>query len=697
MALSPVILQMGSDKKASIEKLFEGWAKAFNHSWKFIDRYKCLPLPNWCRNIVMTKDTPLSFSIPDETGQDEGICSLAVTQFLIDKHNEVIEKVGKLFNKNVENTPIEISSRFVSKHHLIVFNIEEELVSVIAESKLNEPTLTSNNTNGDKQKSSARHKFDYERIEQFILTKYLSGKPKIKLELEGFLFLNETRYSTGFGDQIGGPVSELKRKIKQVEIPTDIKQAIILEMRANETSLDIIQACLRQVEECISFLQAISSSNNLEDVEKMSITDYLHNILLVDPSTTSNQPLCNISNIMIHVKLCHLLSLWQLLENELSPGSTIESSIISNRYKRAIPSSLLNHLKEFKEKLSLTDLSILTCSIKELLLSYFTNETLDSEIPLKQMLEITPAVENMAQVSKQTDNADSNSGGKKLGDFKWLQLLSDELKTAHLFETIEVFDLKTRKHTNSLSVENFFPNYLCIEENYDGHGRDALLIGREKPTVPTMTYSVCKIDLHEFLSNGDLSIPFIWENKLFTRAPLGMCIVTKAQRELVVCDPGNCFLRVLNLKTGELTRNIEIGLEPCDVCVVSDEELVVSWAYSKAVVKVIAKKNSEAADLYLLCGDRSRLEHFVEAYSVIFDSQNNQFIVSDPEFNTSNYSKDPKGMLQLFSRQRRPVKEYGNSSSRDSLLKFPKGLCLHRETHELFVCDFGDAHVLIIE
>lgn len=434
MALSPVILQMGSDKKASIEKLFEGWAKAFNHSWKFIDRYKCLPLPNWCRNIVMTKDTPLSFSIPDETGQDEGICSLAVTQFLIDKHNEVIEKVGKLFNKNVENTPIEISSRFVSKHHLIVFNIEEELVSVIAESKLNEPTLTSNNTNGDKQKSSARHKFDYERIEQFILTKYLSGKPKIKLELEGFLFLNETRYSTGFGDQIGGPVSELKRKIKQVEIPTDIKQAIILEMRANETSLDIIQACLRQVEECISFLQAISSSNNLEDVEKMSITDYLHNILLVDPSTTSNQPLCNISNIMIHVKLCHLLSLWQLLENELSPGSTIESSIISNRYKRAIPSSLLNHLKEFKEKLSLTDLSILTCSIKELLLSYFTNETLDSEIPLKQMLEITPAVENMAQVSKQTDNADSNSGGKKLGDFKWLQLLSDELKTAHLFE-----------------------------------------------------------------------------------------------------------------------------------------------------------------------------------------------------------------------------------------------------------------------
>ena len=407
LSLSPIHFQLGAEK-ASIEKIFDGWAKSFNHSWKYIERYQCLPLPAWCKNVSMSKDTPLSFSIPDE--QDEGICALALIQFLVDKHNDIIDRAGKLLNKtSTESSPIEISSRFISKHHLVSFNIEEEVMPVITDSELDQDT--------NKQNS---YKFDYQRVEQFIVNKYLSGKPKIKLELENFTFLNETRYSSGFG-QVGGPVSELKSKIKQVELPTDMKQAIVSELRGGETSLDLFQSCIRQIEECISFLQAISGSNNLEEVEKMSIIDYLQNILLVDPKVTK-QTLAKSYTIIVHVKLCHLVSLWSLLENELSPGASIESSSIANKYKKVLPAELVQKLDEFKNILSPDDCSMLVSSMKELLLSYFTSETLDSEIPLKQMLEITPAIGAKSQE------------GNKLGDYEWLLQLSDEFKTCHLFE-----------------------------------------------------------------------------------------------------------------------------------------------------------------------------------------------------------------------------------------------------------------------
>ncbi|KAG2373707.1 hypothetical protein C9374_011796 [Naegleria lovaniensis] len=236
-------------------------------------------------------------------------------------------------------------------------------------------------------------------------------------------------------------------------------------------------------------------------------------------------------------------------------------------------------------------------------------------------------------------------------------------------QSIEVFDLITRQHKSSLSVKNFFPHYLCIEENYNGEGDDALLMGHLETTLLT-SYCVCKVDLNTFLSTGNLSFPFLWQNKKFTREALGMCIVTNqnGDRELVVCDSGNCFLRVLDLTTGVQIKIIQCGFEPCHVCNVFNEELVISYSFVKGAVKM--KKANDSMEFQLLCGDRSTID-FYDAYSIAFDSYNNRFIVSDPS---------SEGKLKVYTCQGSLVNEF------KSFMEMPKGLCFHKLTREIFVC-----------
>lgn len=70
---------------------FDGFAKAWNESWKSLQRFGCLVIPAEFRSIVMGPDVPISFCLVGE--QDEGICALALIRFLAEQHNEFVQLV----------------------------------------------------------------------------------------------------------------------------------------------------------------------------------------------------------------------------------------------------------------------------------------------------------------------------------------------------------------------------------------------------------------------------------------------------------------------------------------------------------------------------------------------------------------------------------------------------------------------------
>lgn len=50
-----------------------GYAKAWNSSWQFVERFGCLQIPAVYKQLKQNKSTPISFSFPTE--KDEGRCA----------------------------------------------------------------------------------------------------------------------------------------------------------------------------------------------------------------------------------------------------------------------------------------------------------------------------------------------------------------------------------------------------------------------------------------------------------------------------------------------------------------------------------------------------------------------------------------------------------------------------------------------
>src|SRR5690606_37419008 len=223
--------------------------------------------------------TPLSFCIPDE--KDEFIVSLALIQFLIAEHNEIVTKTRELKSNDYKFIlGGQISSRFVSPHHMIIFD-ENELITYLqnySEIEIDD-------------KKIYNIVYNLERIENLISEKYFVGKPLLKLEVPTFNFLNEERSS-------GTMASSFKKRIKQVELPRDIKNDIIKELG----SITRMRNAMMQVQECISFLLATIVATDSTRFENMNIVEYARDALLSKDSF-----LVTCKSIAQNVQLKHLL------------------------------------------------------------------------------------------------------------------------------------------------------------------------------------------------------------------------------------------------------------------------------------------------------------------------------------------------------------------------------------------------------
>jgi len=383
--------------------IFNGFAAAFNSSMKNISHFKCQQIPKQIQELKMGLDAPLIYGIPSE--ENESICSLGLLEWLVQVHNNIVYRVNEHMTKTLKTAkklsksnanirmarhlPSKISTKYVSQHQLIVFN-KEELAREI------ESAITHDN--------NQNMRYDLERIEQFIFTRYISGKPLIDVDHEEFEFLGSQRYDIST-TEFSGPVMnspillvssmshrviELGKFIPQEEISNEMRETIVNDITNLDHNVSSqMQLCLMAVEEVISFLQVfISGAQHALQYDhgwhQMSLCSYIRDVLLVSDSN-----LLKSQTIRDHIKLKHLSSLWSLFESQVTSNPF---SRVNNRYRKQLSEQERKQLLQLKSNCSKSDISLLATSFKNFMLEYLTDDTISAQESLKIVLAHIPVI-----------------------------------------------------------------------------------------------------------------------------------------------------------------------------------------------------------------------------------------------------------------------------------------------------------------
>ena len=99
LSIKEIILQQANTKLWFT--IFHGFQTCWNLAWSYVQRYGCLQIPSIYKNLTMNLDSKLVFTLPRE--KDEGLCILALTQYLSQLHNEFIEYVYEIYLLRKQN------------------------------------------------------------------------------------------------------------------------------------------------------------------------------------------------------------------------------------------------------------------------------------------------------------------------------------------------------------------------------------------------------------------------------------------------------------------------------------------------------------------------------------------------------------------------------------------------------------------
>jgi hypothetical protein len=328
-----VLDSLATDEKRRWETVFEGFQNAWNSAWKYVDRYTCMEIPDDWKSVVMTRNTTLSFCMASE--RDEGICTLALLNFMADKHNQLYEMYqSKLYSK----FEFKIPSRMMKPTHAVQYKPAEFL-----------PYLQRQCEQDLSYGTGGKVTYDYERTEQWLLDTILSGKPQLDLEVKQFEFANEAR--------ITGSLSVLGSKIKQEKLPEDLVEKILKE----SSSLQQLNSVKRILEIAIGFLSATGGTHVVKLPGEEYFGNYIRNTLLLEDE------LLEVGNtVRDQVQLKHLISLWELLEAKLHPD--VFENVLP-QYRTELDDNLYRDLEEVVPYM---DLEILLPILKSTILSYFS-------------------------------------------------------------------------------------------------------------------------------------------------------------------------------------------------------------------------------------------------------------------------------------------------------------------------------------
>lgn len=170
--------------------------------------------------------------------------------------------------------------------------------------------------------------YDFDKAEQRVVEKYLTGLPIIESEIQAFI------YSENFKSQKSQILEDLKQKLRQDPLDNDIVESLQKDLGAAAA-----QTCLETLETTISYLKETGGSKVTElasSVREMKFSKYLQVYLMFNDV---EERVGNSKLIVQEVQLKHLESLYNCLK-EIVEGADPNhfKSNIFDQYKQLLDS-----------------------------------------------------------------------------------------------------------------------------------------------------------------------------------------------------------------------------------------------------------------------------------------------------------------------------------------------------------------------
>ena len=231
---------------------------------------------------------------------------------------------------------------------------------------------------------------------------------------------------------------------------------------------------------------------------------------------------------------------------------------------------------------------------------------------------------------------------------------------------IHIFDLKSRLLIKRVNFTDRV-RYLSVEENYNERHGDALLV--------SVLASVQKYDLKELISYKAKKYEpcqHLWRSAKF-EYPLGMTVkYGKDGNHVYLNDKSNVF--ELDAKNGQTIRYFESTFNFAIEWIKEDEFLVSTFDVVTRI-RIPDALNESKPEFP---------PNFANFSGVAYNHASDSVIVSNADDNCI-----------CVYRRGKEIARFGSLGSHLDQLSHPHGLCLHRLTGELYVCDHRNSRVVI--
>jgi len=339
--------------KQKWREAFEGFKNAWNLGWRFVERFGCLELPKAYKGIVMDESISINFCMPQEKNQ--GICALALTNYLCTRHNQFVELVYERLllrggnMQRIEDRKSVVTTNFFSTAHALSYSLQDKFSPYVAKNCV---TFT----------DDGRIVYDFENAEQYLLDVFFTGKPLVKQMVR----------MVQYRDDEGAVNTHLfRQKVTQVALSREEQKKILSELGSPAAA----NKCMRLLETCISFLQATGGSLVQKlDVADLKISDYVKDVLLMDDVIFGSE------TVKRNMKLKHIDGLFKILR-----GYTVADvfEAVRPKYKDSLDQKATSIVKDSLRKLNL---EVLLPAMQEAIIQYLSEGNMSADGPIHEFL-----------------------------------------------------------------------------------------------------------------------------------------------------------------------------------------------------------------------------------------------------------------------------------------------------------------------
>jgi hypothetical protein len=287
---------------------FDQFQEAWRIAWPYVDRHECLVIEDHLRSIMVTRESSMVYCIADSEG--EGICALALTQWLVARHNELVQIVAG----SMQYPASKVSSRLLQQHDVVKYDADELMRFVSGRCV----------TYGD----GGKLLFDLTQLERRLRSEM--SRPEITIELRAFQWLGESF----------SQAAELDSVMNQKDLSKDVADRI----RAELSSAALANQCAQKVAMSVSFILKSGGGLSGAHISDLLLSEYIRTVLCETgsdalPSATARA----------EVRLCHVDAFAKLLKQIINKDPM---DMVDVRYKEALGKDLEGAILEVKADLS---------------------------------------------------------------------------------------------------------------------------------------------------------------------------------------------------------------------------------------------------------------------------------------------------------------------------------------------------------